>query len=286
MRRSIALLGAALLAIATVALPASADTFVPTSGAVGPTSLVGFVDTPSSGGQVPARGFLAVTGWVVDPSAQGWSGVNTLEVYDGAIEAGGRLLGSGSASQSRPDVAQTMGYPYWANSGFSVGINTDDLSWGPRTLHLYAVTGDRGRWLLALNVSKVAQSPSGADKFPTDPEIRMLDPLPASIVRSAPAIMRGLAFDRNTASGTGVDRVEVYVGPREAGGRFVGAGALSKGYGEIGFEYKDSRFDESGWDLVWDPRQYGNGDRDLYVYARRAGTDIWNVQRLRIIIAV
>jgi hypothetical protein len=46
--------------------------------------------------------------------------------------------------------------------------------------------------------------------------------------------MQGVAFDRAASSGTGVDRVSVFVDDRDAGGQLVGDATLGKP-GDTGF---------------------------------------------------
>lgn len=281
----------ALLAT-SLALPrtARAADFEPTAGALGgPGEVIGFVETLQPGQAIsPSSGF-SVRGWVVDRTAQGWAGVVAVEVYDGLVEEGGRLLGSSTAYLSRPDVARALGNSYWERSGFDVFVSGGQFSWGDRTIAVYAVTENRGRYLKAIPISIRAASPSPSDPFPEDPIIRVLDPLPMSIVRASPAVIRGYALDRNVTAGfgvTGVDRVEIYLGPREAGGTFIGTANLGKRYGEPGLEFNDQRFDTAGFDAIWEPRQFGRGDFELYFYARRSGTDVWNVQRVRVTLAL
>jgi hypothetical protein len=123
-RRSFpALLALTMLLAAVVPAVVHADDFVPGPGAAGVPSIVGVIDSPRFGEAVsPSFGFF-VTGWVVDLTAEGWSGVTSVEVYDGRNENGGRLLGSGPADLPRQDVADFLGYPLWNRSGFSVTVD-------------------------------------------------------------------------------------------------------------------------------------------------------------------
>lgn len=265
---------------------ARADTFTPAAGAAGPSSLAGFVESPAQGQAVTGSGTFVVRGWVVDLTAAGWSGVDRVEVYDGSAEAGGRLLAVGLAGDSRPDVATVLGNPYWGRSGFTVAVNADDLPWGSRTLSVYAVTPGRGRWLLPVTVTKRADTPSPSDRYPDEPRIRLIDPLPAEILRGGQRVMRGTALDRNALNaGSGVDRVEVYTAARESGGTLLGIAQLGKLYGEPGYELSDPAFNRAGWDLLWDPRLLGAGEREVWVYAHRTGTNVWNATRVPVTVA-
>jgi hypothetical protein len=281
----------ALIAVMAPVWEARAEPLFPGPGAAGETALLGVIDTPGSGQAVsPSAGFT-VSGWVVDQTAEGWSGVNQVEIYDGRVETGGTLLASGPADLPRQDVADALHYPYWASSGFNLYVPGDRISWGPRTLAVYAVTPDKGRWLMTVPIFGQALSPSPNDAFPTDPLIRVFQPLPFAILRTSPDIIRGIALDRNVSSARGVpgvDRVDIYAGaPRESGGIFVARAESGKKYGDMGFELQDPRFQTSGFDAIWSPTSFrlGGADMQLYIYAHRQGTDVWNVARVPVTVA-
>jgi hypothetical protein len=114
----VALLGAA-------PLPAAAQTQTWTAGPGAGTDASDFsgsIDAPSNGSSVPGSGSFQVTGWFVDKTAQGWSGADDVQVFLGQMGNGGTMLGKGVVGESRPDVASTLGNPYWASSGFSVSV--------------------------------------------------------------------------------------------------------------------------------------------------------------------
>src|SRR5437868_5303022 len=47
----------------------------------------GFIDVPTNGATVPASGPFAVTGWVVDTTAQGWAGIDNVQVFLGTMDS-------------------------------------------------------------------------------------------------------------------------------------------------------------------------------------------------------
>lgn len=84
------------------------------------------------------------------------------------------------------------------------------------------------------------------------------NPQPNDLLPHAKYIMQGLAFDRAANSGSGVDRVSVFLEDREAGGQLVGNAVL----GQPG---------ATGFTVTADLSRSGGG-HTLYVYARSAVT--------------
>jgi hypothetical protein len=54
------------------------------------------------------------------------------------------------------------------------------------------------------------------------------NPQPGDLLPRGKLVMQGLAFDRAASSGSGIDRVSVFVDDRDAGGQFVGDAVLGK----------------------------------------------------------
>jgi hypothetical protein len=125
--RAAPLVCACVALIGVAPLPAAAQTqasgWSGGPGAASDTSdYSGSIDAPSRGATVPGSGSFAVDGWFVDKTAQGWSGADDVQVFLGQMGNGGTMLGKGVVGESRPDVASTLGNPYWASSGFSVSV--------------------------------------------------------------------------------------------------------------------------------------------------------------------
>jgi hypothetical protein len=80
----------------------------------------GFIDAPASGSTVSSNQPMIVSGWVVDRVAEGWAGIDNVHIYDGLAGEGGTFLGQANFAQSRPDVGQVLGNPFWTNSGFAL----------------------------------------------------------------------------------------------------------------------------------------------------------------------
>src|SRR5689334_21863045 len=79
----------------------------PGADAVGDNTLVGFIDQPSAGANIASGSSFQVSGWVVDTSAQGWAGIDDVQVM-----LGGTTLGHLAVAQNRPDVAAALSNPF------------------------------------------------------------------------------------------------------------------------------------------------------------------------------
>lgn len=119
------------------------------------TQMVGHVDTPTAGTAFYPGANVGITGWALDSSAQGWSGIDEVQVYLGQMGGGGTLLGQGNVGLARPDVAQALGASTPA-VGFQVtatGYPGLAQASGPVQLNLYFHTPSRGWWSLPANVT-------------------------------------------------------------------------------------------------------------------------------------
>src|SRR5919204_6830024 len=132
---------------------AHADTWQATADSRGQVGLTGFVDQPARGATITRGSGFRVSGWVADPSAQGWSGVDAVQLYWGVSGDGGVQIATGLVGQSRPDVPQTTGMEYWGSSGFSIDVSGWDLKPGTNAFTVYAHTPGRGWWALPFTVT-------------------------------------------------------------------------------------------------------------------------------------
>jgi hypothetical protein len=198
--------------------PASAQqTFwLPGPNALGDASpYAGAIDQPSAGAAVAAFRPLEISGWVVDTSAQGWSGIDGVDVWDGPMELGGHKVASASIQLSRPDVASALGNPFFTSSGFSAIVPAGSLPQGPAFWDVYVHTPSKGWWYTQ------TEFVVGLPGYFADPRLELEQPTVLATLHGAqPFTVRGYAIDRNASSdqGIGVDRVEVYFnGDREHG---------------------------------------------------------------------
>lgn len=269
--RSREMLLAAILLAGGAAVPAAAQS-VPGSGgwtagadATGDNTYAGPVDQPTNGSSIGAGSAFHVSGWIVDTTAQGWAGIDDLNVYLGSTP-----IAHGAVAESRPDVAAATGNGYWANSGFDALVPAGAVPAGNQTLTVVAHTPSKGTWLRQVGVTVTAgtsasgvtvSSASGGAVSPAL-QVTIQAPMPGEIIPGTNnATIRGTAVDTRTRAelGSGVNRVQVYLDAKRgvAGSQFIGEANISG----------------STWALNWQPTKY-NSERHhvMYVYARSAVT--------------
>ena len=234
----------------------------------------GSVDQPSTGGTVSADQPLVVSGWFVDQTAQGWAGVDDVQVYDGLSGAGGTFLGRASIGLPRPDVAQALDNGFWASSGFSAVVSP--LAAGTHTLSVYAHTPSKGWWYTQVPVT-VSTGASSAPAVAGTPPINTIVAPTASekVSRKLDTYtIRGFAFDPVATTGTGIDRVQIYMDePRGQGGLFVGQADFGGSTPAAAARY-GPHFAEAGYRIDIDPENFTAGNHHVFTYARSAVTGL------------
>jgi hypothetical protein len=264
---------------------ASADTFsswTPGPGAALDNTYSGFIDVPSMNATVPTGSFT-VAGWFVDTTAQGWAGADDVQIWQGTMDGGGKMLAKAVFAQSRPDVATATGNPFWAASGFGASVPAGALSAGGQALSVYAHTPGKGWWFKQVQVNVSASAPAATASAPVaaaptvsggSPPILVIEK-PTSgegIGTHNPYQMMGYALDRNAGIGqgsqsTGIDRVSVYVDKeRDNGGTFLGDADLAFS-DQAALSTYGSQFANSGWRLTFKPTTLHSGSHTLFVYA-------------------
>jgi hypothetical protein len=255
----------------------NASTWLPGPNASGDDTYSGSVDQPSS------AAFSTLSGWVVDTTAEGWSGIDQVQVWDGLMDLGGQLVANGAFQLNRPDVATTLNNPFWAASGYSASV--PGLSRKP-AFYVYAHTPAKGWWYQ--QVLPAAPAPQSAQGITLDIET----PTSLGTVHSAtPFAITGFALDRTAGpnQGTGVDRVQVYLDGDRTSGIYIGdatLGGLDKFAATIG-----SQFSNAGWRLPFQPNSWlpnlsDNQISKLTVYAHSSVTGQEMVQQTSIVISV
>jgi hypothetical protein len=286
-RPTIAWLSLALLISAIVGpAPAAADivsTWTGGPGAAGDNTYVGLIDVPGVNATVPAGGFV-VAGWFVDKTADGWAGADDIQVFQGTMDGGGKMLAKATIAQSRPDVASALGNPFWAASGYSALVPPTSLSVGPQTLSVYARTPGKGWWYEQVQVNVAsgtvagAPAPGNAPVVPGAalPIVAFERPKDGEVVLTANDFdIVGYALDKNAApnqgvAGSGIDRVQVYIGnDRDHGGIFLGDADLGFSDSTPVAQY-GGQFASSGWRLTFKPTRFHVNTYNLYAYARSA----------------
>jgi hypothetical protein len=165
--------------------------------ATGANTYVGRVEAPRAGQTVQSGANLLVSGWAADTTAQGWSGFDQMQVYNGARDNGGTKLADGSVGQNRPDVADALGANF-LKSGFSAIVPSSALTGGTTNLFVYLHTASKGWWYRTVSVN--TQAPVSLE-FPTDPVVVIGKPTDGSIITTKQVLNRyvivGYALDRN-----------------------------------------------------------------------------------------
>lgn len=269
-----ALVGVLLMPSTAGADPLTAWTAGPDASP--PSTYDGYIDVPAMNATVPT-GLFTVSGWFVDTTAQGWSGADEIDVWQGTMNGGGRLLTGAGIHQHRPDVAAAESNPFWAASGFGGLVPADSLSPGPQTLSVYAHTPDKGWWYKQVNVTVSPDSvPAPVTRSSTSslPTVAIEKPKDGELVLTTRDYeIFGYALDTHAGlnqgvAGTGVDRVQVYLGAdRDNGGTFLGNAVL--GYSDpVPASLYGSRFASAGWRLTFTPTRFDNNTYLLFAYAR------------------
>jgi hypothetical protein len=286
----VGLLGALIGPATVFADPISSWTAGP--GAILDPTYDGFIDIPNLNSTVPTGGFT-VAGWFVDKTAEGWAGADDVQIWQGTMDGGGKMLAKAVFAQGRPDVAAATGNPYWAASGFGGVVPTGALSTGNQTLSVYVHTPGKGWWYKQVNVTVSSSAPASAAPAPapsaTTPTVSG-GALPILVIEKPTSgeninthanaglyQMMGYALDKNAAAnqgsqGTGIDHVSVYVDKeRDNGGTFLGDADLAFSDAAATSTY-GSQFNSAGWRLTFKPTNLHAGSHTLFVYAHSVVT--------------
>jgi hypothetical protein len=228
----------------------------PAAGAAGDNTYQGFIDQPTPGATVQSGASFTVSGWIVDTSADGWAGIDGVQVL-----LGGNVLAQASVAQNRPDVASALGNPFYAGSGFQATVSSA-LPGGQQTLTVLAHTPGKGSWSKDVTVNVAGGSGStpvlNAGTATSGIVLKIISPHTEDlIIPNGNGTINGIAYDTRTRAelGVGVDRVQIYLdGPRgTAGSQYLGDAVQSA----------------NTWSLGWQPTKYDSVQHHiLWVYAR------------------
>jgi hypothetical protein len=279
------LLAVALLLISS-AVPAHAEGWTSGPQSSGDDTYVGFVDQPAPGASVTTP--FEVRGWAVDQTAEGWSGIDQVQVFTGAMDQGGQPLATAIVGLDRQDVAEALGNPFYAASGFAATVPAGAIPVGSSTLNVYIHSPEKGWWQqqVAVQVTGQAQAqpkpqpppqPPATLQFSDDPLVVVQAPLPNAFINPSEQTLtvRGIALDRNAPAnsgvgGSGVSRIVAYLDGNKRDGTFLAEATLGKasrdatGWGE--------RFDKAGWEMQIHPKDLELGPHALFIYSTSAAT--------------
>jgi hypothetical protein len=269
------LLAVALLPAGPASLPPPVLAQAPTPGPATPTAEPLAVD-PSADCQPraaleapvpdgPLRGIVPVGGWAVDLNSPAGTGVTDVHVYlDGyGIEAGHTFIGQAEYGGSRVDVAQQFNDARFARSAFSLSWDASTAGAGSHTLVVLYRT--RCGWA---NLTQTVEVDG--------PTILLnVESPPQGSQVAAPVRLQGWAADPRATTGTGVERVELYL-DGQVTTRGVPLGEVA--YGEsrpdvgrslgAGSEETQARLSRSGFSMFWNPAGVAPGQHSLTIYAR------------------
>jgi hypothetical protein len=232
-------------------------------------------------------GQFNIIGWFVDTTAEGWSGADGVQIWQGSMDGGGSMLAAATVGQSRPDVAAATGNPFWATSGFNALVPANVLSPGGQVLSVYAHTPGKGWWYKQVQVTVSATASAPSTSSPTAapaPAVSGAFPLVGieapkegeNVGTKNDYTIIGYALDVNATpdqgvSGSGVDRVQVYLGERDSGGAYLGDATLANSDSVAPGKY-GGQFASSGWRLTFKPTRFKAKGYTLYAYARSVVT--------------
>lgn len=249
----------------SVAAPAAAQMvpggggWAPAAGAAGDNTYQGFIDQPAAGSSVTQGAPFHVSGWVVDTTAEGWAGIDDVQVLLGST-----LLVHATVGESRPDVAAATGNGYWAAAGFDAVLPAGAVPAGAQTLTVLAHTPGKGAWAKQVSVNVTGSGGTTTATTTAQTGLVLVVNTPGqneNVLANKNGVINGLAYDTRTRPelGGGVDRVQAYLdGPRgQPGSQFLG---------------EATGFDQT-WSIAWEPTRYDTVKHHvLFVYARSAVT--------------
>jgi hypothetical protein len=106
----------------------------------------------------------------------------------------------------------------------------------------------------------VSGLPASADSFDTAPSLTVWNPSAGDRLLQGSLVMQGIAFDPAASSGTGIDRVSVFLGDRDAGGVHLGNAVMDS-------TDTPTNTVRGGWTLATTVLRGTGVARTLYVYA-------------------
>jgi hypothetical protein len=210
-------------------------------------------------GDVLFPGAYVMHGQATDALAASPPGVDRVQVFlDQTRDSGGRFVGQVLATDG--GLVQ-----YLTPTGFAVLVDLPDLSTENNThvLYVYARSARSGeevmlsvsvQFKLALSVGAFTPTPTpppvmlslppcgsptptptfpplpvalaGATSVPASLTLNVFNPQPGDTLAHGMYLIQGVAFDPGASAGSGVDRVQVFLDPRDAGGQLLGDALL------------------------------------------------------------
>ena len=96
--------------------------------------------------------------------------------------------------------------------------------------------------------------------------------------------LRGFAIDLARSTGTGIDRVHIYLDGPLGTGTMIGGAIYGLDRPDVAAQY-GARFGPSGWKLTWNTTGLSLGGHRLYLYAHRTADNAWTPMPPHLVVA-
>jgi len=199
---------------------------------------------------------LPISGWVCDPASSNGTGIDMVDIYvDGPAGQGGTAMTRITSFSDRQYVVDAGNGQHCLTSGFSTTVDVSGYPNGVHTLYMYAHSVQYG-WSWHFD----------SRTFTLDQALGNLDSPTGQTVTDTVAIS-GWACDSNSPSGTGIDKVDIYVdGLSGQGGTFVTSLTNFNDRTDVAAAY-GQRCLNSGFSTTVDVKGWADGPHKLYMYA-------------------
>jgi hypothetical protein len=234
------------------------------------------IDAPAPGDTV--SGSVTFSGWAVDLTSPGGSGVDQVRLYrDAPPEQGGTPLAVATVGIDRPDIDAANSLT-GSMAGWTASVDFTDSPAGSSTVYIYAHTicgWTYATQVVSIDSSNVAAPPAPAQAAPAI-QIFMDTPTAGAMVNNGQALnVSGWAVDASGA-GTGVDTVRLFLDGPEGTGQPLGWANYGRSRPDVVSTSGNPAWDKSGFDLVWPIAGISAGSHVLYVYAHSTATGQWD----------
>jgi hypothetical protein len=147
--------------------------------------------------------------------------------------------------------------------------------------HMRALVVRIGFCVALVGVLGVTAGPAFAHQVPEGPTLVVSNPNPGDMLTPGAMVIEGVAFDPTATTGTGVDRVSVFLDNRDTGGLHLGDATL----GGVNFLASEpAQFATAGWMLTTVPVKGAGDGHTLFVYARSAVSGDETVMEIPVVI--
>jgi len=220
----------------------------------------GSIDSPTEWQTVTGR--MRVSGWAIDQGASSGTGIDRVQVY-----LDGVLKGDATYGVQRADIGSAYGARF-AASGFTYDLDLSGAASGAHTIEVRPRSTVTGATTSLVRGIKVSPSyPAGYIDTPAENSAL------TGTVRVA-----GWAIDQGATSGTGVDRVTIYVD-----GVYKGTATYGVVRADIAAGFGSSRFTNSGFSYDLNLAGLLPGTHVIEARARSTVGGVENVYRRTIV---